>query len=324
VWTGGLSAELYGRLVRAARTADVVHAHTVPLPHNYVAWLAARLAGRPFVITPHFHMGDEDHEHPHVRWLLRHADRVLAVTETERDALAARGVPAARLVTAGIALETGTAAQIVARDDLRAALGIPLGAPIVAFLGRKTATKGIDVLLAAVPLIRHRPEPVIVAAGPTTEWYRSLAPSGRAGILDLGTLSETAKASLLAAADVLVLPSRHEAFGFVFLEAWAAGTPVVGADIPAVREAIADAGTTFAVDDAADLAARIDAVLADRDAALRQVARGRERLATMHTWERVGPRVELAYEEARRTRRRVPAHRNELVRTPADTRRIIP
>jgi len=43
----------------------------------------------------------------------------------------------------------------------------------------------------------------------------------------LGRVSDTAKADLLDAADVLVLPSRFESLGIVLLEAWQAGTPVL-------------------------------------------------------------------------------------------------
>ena len=114
-------------------------------------------------------------------------------------------------------------------------------------------------------------------------------------IRDLPVLSESAKSALLAASDLLVQPSRHEAFGIVFLEAWAVGTPVLGADIPAVREVIGDAGALFRADDAGHLASSIDAVLADRERARRLAERGRQRIRALHTWEHVGPAVMAAY-----------------------------
>ncbi len=304
-WTGALSAEFCGLLVRLAAANDVIHAHTVPLAHNYLAWLAARLARRPFVLTPHFHVGHPDHEGRAVRWLLRRADRVLVDTESERAALSARGVARGRLVVVANAIDLAPWEEVPGRESVRAALGVSHGAPLLSFVGRKAATKGIDVLFAALSLLRHRPAPVLALAGPSTSWYRSLhPPSGAIRVIDLPVLPERAKTDLLAASDLFVLPSRHEAFGIVFLEAWAAGAPVLGADVPAVREVIGEAGTTFRPNDPVDLAAKIDAALADPAEARRQVARGRQRIAGAHTWDHVGPTVEAVYEDLLARRRR--------------------
>ncbi len=295
-WTGALSPEFCGRLVRLAAASDVVHGHTVPLAHNYLVWLAARVARRPFVLTPHFHAGHPDHEARAVRWLLRRADGVLAVTASEKTALTSRGVSLGRISVVTNAIDFRPTEEPSPRQLGRGALGIPPGAPLLCFVGRKAATKSLDVLFAALPLIRHRPAPVLVLAGPSTSWYRSLRLPP--GAIDLPVLSDRAKADLLSASDLFVLPSRNEAFGIVFLEAWAAGTPVVGADIPATREAIADGGTTFRPDDPTDLAATIDTALANPAEMQHQVARGRQRIAAAHTWDRVGPLVEEAYRGA--------------------------
>lgn len=300
-WTCSHSPEMYGLLPRAARWADVVHAHTVPAAHIFAAWVAARLTRRPYVLTPHFHEGEPVHEQPPVRWLLRHADRVVVDTATEAVLLAARGVDPQRITPATIAVDPavlGSAAG--SRAVVRAALGIDSDVPLVCFVGRKQSNKGIEVLLAALPHVRHRPRPIIALAGPTTGWYRQLPRPEQSivRVLDLPMLSERAKADLLGASDLLVLPSRAEAFGIVFLEAWAVGIPVIGAAIPAVCEALGDAGITFRPDDPVSLAAAIDDVLANPGAARERTARGRRRILESHTWERVGRAVAQAYERA--------------------------
>src|SRR5262249_45060871 len=134
--------------------------------------------------------------------------------------------------------------------------------------------------------------------GPTTAWYRQLPrpEQGIARVFDLPMLSERAKADLLGASDLLVLPSRGEAFGIVFLEAWAVGIPVIGAAIPAVLEALGDAGAPFRPGAPLAPAAAIDDVLANPAAARERTARGRRRIMESHTWERVGRAVASAYE----------------------------
>jgi glycosyltransferase involved in cell wall biosynthesis len=295
------SPELYGRLFHRVRTADVVHAHAVPGPHVFAAALAARAARRPFVLTPFLHAGDPEHESPAVGRILRAADLVVALTTAEADAIAARGIDRTRIALSTNALDDADAAA-TPPADVRAALRIPPDQPLVLFVGRKSPSKGIELLIDACA--RSRRAPVLVLVGPTTAWFRSaLAARRSANVLDVPALPEAAKASLIAASDVLVLPSKHESFGGVFLEAWRVGTPVIGADIPSVREVVGDAGFLFRPDDAADLAARLDQALGNRAAARAAAERGRARLATAFTWSRVVAPVDDAYARAIAARR---------------------
>jgi glycosyltransferase involved in cell wall biosynthesis len=109
--------------------------------------------------------------------------------------------------------------------DLQAAAG----RPIVLFVGRLVAYKGVDVLIkAAAPLAV---QVVIAGDGPMGDiWKREAAAHRDCAIVDFaGPLSDDDVKAWLHAADVLVLPSitAAEAFGFVQLEAMASGTPVV-------------------------------------------------------------------------------------------------
>src|SRR5437773_2358214 len=194
-----------------------------------------------------------------------------------------------------------------ARTRVRAELGTPPDARLLCYVGRKAPNKGLDVLLRAFERIQA-PDRLLVVAGPSTAWYDRLLAEARGGrIIDLPALSEPAKFDLLAAADVLVLPSRHESFGTVFLEAWAVGTPVIGADVNAVRQVIGDAGLTFRPDDADDLAARIGSLLGSSGLRRALAERGR-REVTRHTWDRLGTTIMAAYEATR------PAERGEVAR----------
>ena len=98
-----------------------------------------------------------------------------------------------------------------------------LDGPIVAYLGQVTAGKGCDELV--VDWIRYRDgggAGTLLLAGAL-----GIDMPQRADVRALGRVSDAEKADLLAAADVLVLPSHLESLGIVLLEAWQAGTPVL-------------------------------------------------------------------------------------------------
>src|SRR5207249_7769945 len=101
----------------------------------------------------------------------------------------------------------------------------------ILFLGRKQEYKGIATLVEAIQLIPPHLQVALFLAGPSSPWfdgfYQSLPAPARARIIDLGAVSHPDKVHLLHLAEVLVLPSRFEAFGIVLLEAWACGTPVI-------------------------------------------------------------------------------------------------
>lgn len=95
--------------------------------------------------------------------------------------------------------------------------------PLVAYLGQVSEGKGVDDLLALWDGYRDAGGRGTLALAGTA---RMSLPE-RDDVAVLGRINEGEKWSLLAAADVLVLPSRFESLGIVLLEAWQVGTPVL-------------------------------------------------------------------------------------------------
>jgi glycosyltransferase involved in cell wall biosynthesis len=158
----------------------------------------------------------------------------------------------------------------------RADLATPEGAPLVLALGRLHPNKGFDTLLAALVEV---PAAYLWLAG-EGELRDTLARQARLLGLDsrlrfLGWRDDTA--ALLAAADLLVCPSRHEPLGNVVIEAWAAGVPVVATASEGPRALIADdqTGRLVPIDDAHALADVMRTVLGDRALAARLAEAGR-------------------------------------------------
>ncbi len=158
----------------------------------------------------------------------------------------------------------------------RDSLDTPDEATLLLALGRLHPNKGFDVLLHALVQV---PGAVLWLAGTgplATELPTLAARLGVAGrVRFLGWRRDVA--SLLAAADVLVCPSRHEPLGNVVIEAWAQQTPVVAAAAagPAALVRDSESGLLVPIDDADDLAAAIARMIAAPDLAARLVAAGR-------------------------------------------------
>ncbi len=293
-----LMATALGRsLRRAVRGADVVHYSGTG--RELLGFVAAAEAARravPFVVTPHTHQGQWG-EGAVDRALYRAADRVVALTNDERQRLAAMGVaPSAIAVVGHGVCVRGDGDGRRFRD--RHGLG---DAPVVLFLGRQSAAKGLDVLLDAVPGLRARvPGARVVVAGPPGD--RPAAPTSEAGVCRLGLLSDGEREDALAAASVLCLPSEGEAFGLVVLEAWAYGVPVVVSDLPTLRERVDAAGGGVAVPRTAGAVSHALARLLTEPETRGAMGAAGRRHAAGCTWARAAAQVDALYRDAVRQR----------------------
>jgi phosphatidyl-myo-inositol alpha-mannosyltransferase len=166
--------------------------------------------------------------------------------------------------------------------------------PRLIFIGRlDEPRKGLDVLLAAVPVIRQaRPNLEVIVAGQGT---RPLPP----WCCNLGTITDEAKTALLRSADVFVAPQlARESFGIVVLEAMASGVQIVASDLPSFVDMLGAPqdeqrlGEVFAVGDYRALARAVLQVL-DRPNPLR-ATRARQ-VARNYDWSSVGAAVLAIY-----------------------------
>ena len=193
------------------------------------------------------------------------------------------------------------------RDAARVALGLPVGAPVVASVSRLVPRKGMDVLIEAVSRLRPSyPDLVLAIAGHGREAQRLAALSQRSGapVRFLGRVSEGDKRALLACADVFAMACRsrwmgleEEGFGIVFLEAAAAGTPQVAGDSGGAAEAVEDEVTGLVVAEPHDpgaVAHAIRRLLSDDDRRRRMGVAARERACRSFDYTALAGRLAAA------------------------------
>ena len=165
--------------------------------------------------------------------------------------------------------------------------------PTVVFQGRLASTKGIHVLLEAAGTLRSQNrsfELIIIGDGPERTKLQEFAQGmGLASCIRFtGRLDATELESILATARAVVVPSlAGEVFGLVVAENMARGLPVIASNLGAFTEILGDAGLTFRVGDASDLAQQLNKVLDDSSGASRLGNRAKQRIFDFYERERM-------------------------------------
>lgn len=213
-------------------------------------------------------------------------DAWVAVAGVVAEALVAGGAPRARVHEIANGVEVA-ALERAAEAPLPA--GVPAGdAPLVVCAARLEAVKGVEHLVRAAALL-PRARVAIAGDGPLLEQLRELAVE--LGLSDrLALLGRvTPVAPLLAAADVVVLPSRSEGLPMAALEAMALGKPVVASRVGGLPEAVEDGVTGVLVppSDPDALAAALAELLGDPERARAMGEAGRARVLEGFTAERM-------------------------------------
>jgi glycogen synthase len=284
--------------------ADVVAAASFPLLHMFDAVAAARASRRPVVLTGCLHPHDDwGFQRPAIYDAIRDADAYVALTPYEADYVASRGARGDRVHVAGVGVDLAGYAGVT-RDEAKWRLGFDRR-PLVGFIGQLGQHKGLDTLLRAMPAVwRAEPDVNLLVAGGRTlfadqaerimaAWPESLRKRSR---FYPGFPSER-KPWMFGALDVLAYPSGYESFGIAYLEAWAVGTPVIGARAGAVPTVIEDGVDGLLVDyqDADDLARAILDLLRDPSRAKAMGEAGRAKVLARFTWERIAAEFRRVY-----------------------------
>ena len=219
---------------KAARGADLVHAHWLP------SGFAALAAGKPFVVQL---WGTDVELARRARWLFRPILRRARVAVCASNALAADarelGARDVRVIPSGVAIP--------------ATVGPPDEPPHALYIGRCSEEKGVLELAEAargLPL-------VLVGDGP----LRAQLPQA------LGFVAPSEVGSYLERAAVVVCPSRREGYGVVAREAMAYARPVIATSVGGLPDAVIDGETGLIVPprDVEALRAALERLLGDAE-----------------------------------------------------------
>jgi D-inositol-3-phosphate glycosyltransferase len=246
----------------AAGGADVVHA-------NY--WLSGLAAHRikheldiPFVSTFHtLARVKAEGGDPEPGWrdraeaeLINCADAVcVSCVEEEQQFRRHYGDPTGQIEIVAPGVEHAFFAP-GDQAGARAAIGLPVGVPMILFVGRIQPLKGPDVAIRALHELRRPDAQLFVVGGSSgsegdTEVERAHQLVDELGLHDQVRFVPPQPHHILStyyrAADVVVVPSRSESFGLVALEAAACGIPVVASAVGGLQSLVDDGETGYLI-----------------------------------------------------------------------------
>lgn len=286
---------------------DVVHLHGHRHLLNNAAMAAAGRWGAPVALTANGTLPRHERKVGAklvwdalvAGWIPRSVDRCVAVTGHDAALHHQAGVAPERVVRIPNGLDLAEFAPLPPRGRFRAQRGLGDG-PLVAYLGQVSPRKGVEHLVAAFSGGGPAGSTLVVGGndmGGMAAARAACAPGSP--VVFAGLLEGPERLALLADADVLVYASTGEIFGLVPFEGLLCGAPVVVADDCGCGELIAEAGAGLLVrhGDVAGLRARIETLLADRQAAEAMVRRGQRYIRERLGFDRVAARHEELYTE---------------------------
>jgi glycosyltransferase involved in cell wall biosynthesis len=287
---------------------DIVHAHCSLA--GAISRIVARWCAVPRVLFSMHTFASRDYQ-PRWRQLLylqmerfldRYTDLYFANTQAIKNLAVAKQITCpGRIHVIAPGIELPAAPDTLARARARDVLGLSSTELAVAMAGRLEEQKGLVYLLRA--FARVRPEVpgarlLIFGDGPLRE--QLVAEAMRLGISPavrfLGWRADLD--SLLPGCDLFCLPSLWESFGYVLLEAMAAGLPIVTTRVEGIPEVTGDGDCALLVPPTDDVALACALCLLLRNSAERaaMARRGRERVEHEFTLSNMIRQFETCYE----------------------------
>jgi glycosyltransferase involved in cell wall biosynthesis len=325
---GNLFSFALMRCLESVPNLDLIHLHTAKRVGG-IGRYVARKKRLPYVVTLHGGLFDVPAEEAATwteptrgalewgkllgwwvgsRRVLDDASAIMCVGEEETAKVQA-GYPGKKVVHLPNGVDTD---RFESGDGqaFRKSHGLPPDAFVILTVGRIDPQKNQLFVVNLLPeLARIQPKAHYLIIGPVThdEYYRELTSSVRnAGLegrvtvipgLDAGSQDLV---DAYHSSDLFLLPSVHEPFGIVILEAWASGIPVVASRIGGIPSFVVpnETGALFEANDAESLFAAFRSLVQYPEQARRRVEAGRKKARSQYSWDVITSRLMDVYEDA--------------------------
>lgn len=276
---------------------DVIHCSPFPLNINrQVPKSIKKLQLKSnLIFTPFFHSEVSDFKNSELKKVLNAANKIHVVTQAEKFELQKIfDIPDDKIVQIPLFLDVKKMTPFYKLrkeiSDFKKKYNLE-NRKIILFAGNKGYMKGAIHLLTVVnELYKKDPSYILMAIGNALpEWKNAKKYIDERCLLDFGYKQGKEKEIIFGACDVFCMPSISESFGLVYLEAWHKKKPVIGADIPPVKELIGDAGGGLLIkyEDEEELEKVIKKLFSDKKLAKKLGENGYKALMSRYTFQKV-------------------------------------
>jgi phosphatidylinositol alpha-1,6-mannosyltransferase len=278
-------------------------------PEGVVAWCMQGLSAIPYLIYAHGEEIQISLTSRKLAWLLpkmyNSAAAIIANSRHTKSLLERIGVQSDKIYIIHPGVDPASfdvADEAIRTVRQRHNLG---QSPVILTVGRMQRRKGHDMVIKALPSVVHRvPDVKYLIVGTGEEQTTLYKIAQDMGVLErvvfAGQVPAGELAAYYAACDVFVMPNRQigpdiEGFGIVFVEASAAGKPVIGGDSGGTEDAILHGVTGWRVDgtNVEAIATAVTTLLTEPGLAKAMGSQGRYRVVTEFSWDRVVERTRM-------------------------------
>jgi glycosyltransferase involved in cell wall biosynthesis len=281
-----------------------------------MALMLGKLADKPVVCTPFFHFSNPRYLNKLFLEPLQKFDKIVACTHLEKKFLLdLLNIPEENIQVLSMGVDykkfTLPGKQNTQKFNFKQKYFKPRekNYKMVLFCGYKNYEKGAISILKAIPYILKKHKKVyFVFIGPSTLAYnRELAKIHR--VIDARVINLTPdnltgyydvkKIAAFNETDVFLMPSRSDAYGIAFLEAWASSKPVIGANIGATPEVVRDNidGLLVEFDDPLDIADKVVTLLKKKRLRKLLGSQGKEKLIRNLSWDNIAEKTHGMYQQ---------------------------
>ena len=293
-----------------SKKADIIHTHSYGYFQNHAGWIRERFQSTPWVITPHFHPSwsmwggakrktlREFYDTVIGKGTLESADLITCVSKHEKDMLVSEiGIDEdnIKIIYNGINWNDW---QILPDKNIFRKQYPDISEKFVLFAGRLATNKGLSDLISAMDLVNQRSVDLVITGADMGLGKQLEKEALEKGVRmhRLGHIDDETYRSVLAAAEMLVLPSEYEAFGIVLLEAAAAETAVIGTNVGGIPEAMSPGNNGLIVEynDVDNLSKSI-ATLLDDSKMCNEMGKAGRLWAKNFSWDSILKELEQEY-----------------------------
>ncbi|MFX0012179.1 MAG: glycosyltransferase family 4 protein [Candidatus Hermodarchaeota archaeon] len=307
--------ELLEKLIkRQFKSYDLIHTTFFPYFNLIISLLLGKFLDIPTVCTPFFHFSNPRYLSFNVGQVLEKFDIIIACTNLEKEFLIKNyKIPENKIRIIPMGVDFNVFASKTKKQNYRFKEHFfkkgERNCKMVLFCGYKNYEKGALSILKAIPLIikQYRKVYFVFIGPPTLAFNKELTKLQK--VCDIRIINFTPdnltgyfdkkKVAAFQETDIYLMPSRSDAFGIAFLEAWASGKPVIGANLGATPDVINENedGLLVEFDNPQDIAAKVVKLLKNKRLRRKLGNSGKEKTENYLTWDIIVKNTHELYQE---------------------------